>query len=532
RKKIQHKFTQGNFLQARDFVKFLQEYGIRIDEKTLERYEKEGWLLPALRLIIPNELQNKMLILGIEGIKGFYKDKLLEFPKKGDYEPWSNFKHDYKKGEFHDKKMIFYHSFQIMQVQNIIKNKKVCFTYYDSYHEDDLQKVISNIKQNREWRNESFVRTPIYQIKNIGLLMILEEAYKFHGFGSMSTQSFRKGDNFKQWVKWKKTKFSAKKLLSQCGLTIDEVSKLYDNYATEAHLIDPLGKWYDLTRIMRPSVTGNLKGEALLAQFYYKICRMLSYFIYDLTKKIMPEPDTIYDADNGEWKKSIYSDPFDYTTRKTQRGIIRYFTRDTTQRIILLVEGETEVQIIKKICERLQVDLEDDGINLVNYEGVSNLTVRKLKDSIQISNRDNVPMFIISDNEVNSKEKIKRIKSAVKTKEFDFHVWDESFEADNFGFKKVLKYISEYLKKENKELTKKEVAYYQKKGHTLVHAIEKAYSKKYHSDIYNIIPNKSNISFELMKNRFNKISRDKKIGNPYPIEKVMEQVFRLIPYWG
>lgn len=530
RKKLEHRFTQGEFLEPRDFVRFLKDHGIEIDETKLERYEKEGWLLPAFRIKIPEELRKKGLMLGIDGIKAFYKDKLLEFPKKGDYETWNSYKHDYKKGELQDKKLIFYHSFQILQVQNIIRHKRFSFTYYDSYTDEDLQKIVSNIKQSRESNKKYFFTWSLSQIENIGLLMLLEEPYRFHSFGSMTRSVFRKSDGFKAWIKWRRTRFSAQKLLKQSGLSIDEIRKLYDQFATQSHFINPLERWYDLTRIMRPSVIEKLRGPALLAQFYYKICMLLGSFIYDLTKEIMHEPDTIFDGTKGAWKTSIYSDPFDYTTRKTQRGIIRYFTRDTTMRILLLVEGPTEVEIVKKVCERLDVDLEDDGIILINYEGVPNLTVRKLKDSIQISKHDNVPMFIIADNECNAKEKINKIKEKI-TSEFDFHIWNKSFEEDNFGFRKVFSYVSEQLKKQGKELSRKEIAEYLRKGNTLMNSIKKAYGKKYHSDIYSII-SKPSISLELTKNRFKRMSTEKKKGKPYPIEQVMERVFHMIPYWG
>ena len=34
-----------------------------------------------------------------------------------------------------------------------------------------------------------------------------------------------------------------------------------------------------------------LEGNALIAQEYYELCRMLSFFIYDLTGEKMLDPD-------------------------------------------------------------------------------------------------------------------------------------------------------------------------------------------------------------------------------------------------
>lgn len=161
RKKLNSRFTQGEFFQPREFVKFLEKHDIRIMVDQLERFEREGWLQPAFRINLTEKLQKKGLMLGIDGIKAFYKDGFIEFPKKGGYQPWSNFKHDYKKGEMHDKKLMYYHSFQLLQVQNILNKKKFSFIYYDSYADEDLKKVLENIKKSRDWGEKSFRNDPL-----------------------------------------------------------------------------------------------------------------------------------------------------------------------------------------------------------------------------------------------------------------------------------------------------------------------------------------------------------------------------------
>lgn len=531
RRKLNNRFTQGEFFEPRDFVKFLEKHDIRIREEQLERFEKEGWLLPAFRINLTEELQKSGLMLGNEGIKSFYKDGLVEFPKKGDYQPWDNFKHDWKKGEMHDKKLIYYHSFQLLQIQNILRSKKFSFMYYDSHTDESLQKVLSNIKRSREWYERSFHKDLLSSTKTIGLFMLLEEPYRYQSFGHFSTPIFRKSDGFESWVKWRREKYDAQKLLKDSGLTVDEVRKIYDRFATQGHLHDPLEKWYDLTRIMRISVLEKLKGAPLTAQFYYSIARMLAHFLYDLNKEIMYEPDTIFDGRRGEWKKNIYSDPFDYVTRKTQRGIIRYFVRDITTRLYLLVEGETEEKVVRKIFENLDIDTDDDSITIFNYGGVQHLRSKNIKSIIETANKDKISIFIIADNEGNAKHKIESMKKLVLS-EFEYHIWNKDFESDNFGRDRLLKLVNFHLKKHNQKILSREVSTKQKQGIALIHAIELAYGSKYHSDIYKKIPKKSDLSLELMQPRLKMISRKKKTGKPLPIENVLEQVFRMVPYWG
>lgn len=532
RKKLNHRFTQGDFLEPRQFIKFLKEHKIDITEKTLERYEKEGWLPPVFRIIISDQLQKSTLFLGIEGIKAFHKDGFIEFPKKGDYEPWSNFKHDYKKGERHDKKLMFYHPFQLIQVLHIIQSKKFSFTYYDSDTKKDIEKRVSAIKKWRNLRRKNFKTATDDLTQKIGFLMLLEEPYKFHAFGSMSIMHLKRGSNFTSWARWKNKTFSPKKLIQQHGLTIGDIEKMYENIGLRGHFIDPLDHWYDLTRIMRPSILNRLKGESLTAQFYYHMARMIAYLYYDLTKKILKEPDMFFDGSDGKWKKNIYSDPFDYATKKTQRGIIRFFVRDPTTRIFLLVEGDTEERIIGEIFAKLDVSMTDDGINVINCKGVANIEEKKLRGIIQTANQDHTSMYIIADNENKSKRKVEKIKSQIHS-DFGSHVWRKSFEEDNFEKSKVVALVNSYLKKYGESLSGKEIRTQQKPGKALVKSIEDAYGKKYRKNLYRVIrKKKSDFSSELMKPRIKKISRSKKVGSPSEIEKVLDEVFKMVPNWG
>lgn len=533
RKKMKHRFTQGDFLSHKEFVKFLEEHDIKIREDMLERFEKEGWLQPAFRLVLTKQLQKSGLFLGMEGFKSFYNDGLMEFPKKGDYEPWSNFKHDYKKGEHHDKKLMYYHPFQIMQVLNIIQSKKFNFMYYDSDRSNEIKKKISNIKKIRTFGKKRFEKTTEELTNRIGFLMLLEEAYRFHAFGSISTSIMRRRNTyFDSWVKWKTKTFSPKELIRQNGLSVGEVKNLYKQVGLDGHFMDPLERWYDLTRIMRPSVLKKLKGKSLTAQFYYNISRMVSFLYYDLTKKILWEPDTYFDGRHGDWKKDIYSDPFDYATRKTQRGIIRYFVRDPTTRIFFLVEGDTEEKVIEQIFEKLQVSMKDDGINVINCKGIGNMEEQKLEGIIKTANQDNVSMYVLADNEGKSVRKVGNIKKRITT-DFGSHIWKKSFEEDNFGRRNVINLVNSYLKRRGEVLTDKEVKEQHKQGKALVKSIELAYGKKYRKNIYRVIrKRKPDFSLELMSPRLKKISRRKKIGNSYEIEKIVDEVFNMVPHWG
>lgn len=192
-------------------------------------------------------------------------------------------------------------------------------------------------------------------------------------------------------------------------------------------------------------------------------------------------------------------------------------------------EGVAIVKVIKKICEKLDIDLEDEGINLVNYRGIENLTTRGVQQTIQIANKDNIPIFIIADNEHNAANKINRVRNSILSK-FDFHIWNKDFEYDNFGIERVMRLVNKYLKKHNQKLSKKDISKLLEKN-SLIRAIELAFRNKYKEDIYQKIPRKPDISLKLMEWQLRNMAKTHELGKNLPIENVMRKAFRLHTQW-
>ena len=535
RRKLNHRFPQGTFLNPKEFVKFLKRHGIIVTEKNLEEYEREGWLQPAFRIVVHKQLQNGLLRTANDNIKRLYRSGSIELPKRGDYEPWDNFRANYKKGKQRDKKTMHYHQFQILQVKNILDSKKIQFMYFDSYKKHDLEKIMANAATRKKINDGRFDLLLLSETENIGLLMLLEEPYRFYGFGSILL-SYENDNRFELWIKWRK-KFSAIQFLKNNGFSEEQIRMLHREFVTRAHRLDPLKRWYDLIRIMRLSTIEKLEGDALTAQLYYGIIRMLAQFLYDLTGEKMDEPDLLFDSTSGEWKKDVYSNPFDYATRKTQRGIIRKFVGDPTTRLFILVEGDTEEKVIKKIFERLHISITDDGIHIINCEGVKNMVAKKLKDTIRLANRDHIAMYVIADNEGNLESQTKIMQGRIETA-FDYHIWDTSFEEDNFGKRKVVALINSYLKKYGQNLSYDEIDAEQKTGKALVRSIEKAYiskyrrTNKYHEKLCETIGiSKPDISLKLMESRIEEIAPDSNVGTQTKIERVLRVALDMIPSW-
>ena len=529
RQKLAHRFVQNNFLSAKKFIEFLRKHQIIIYERDLEVYEREKWIQPAFRLINIEQATVETYYRP-EDINVLYNDGFIEFPRFGDYEPWSNFNLDNNSGVWQPKKISYYHKFQILQIKNILQSKRFCFTYFDSFERSDLEMLMNNFQREKCFSNTTPSSSLFDKIENIGLLMLLEEPYSLHAFGKITLPT-NMNDGIDEWFKWKK-QFSANDLLQNSGFSIEQVRGLRDHFATQANRLDPLRAWYDLIRIMKITTIEKLEGEALTAQLYYGIIRMIMLFLHDLTGEKIQEPDVLSGSNTGKWKNSVYSDPFDYGSRKTHRGIIARFIRDPTTRLYLIVEGDTEEIIIKKIFEKWNVNMEDEGICLINSKGIANMRSTILAPIIQSATRDFIAIYMIADNEEKSQAKINVINDSVTTK-FDFHVWQKNFEEDNFDSTNVIDLVNSYLRPQGKIVTYEEVGTLQQSGNALIKSIEQAYGKKYEGNLYNNMGvKKPEISLKLMESRLSNTSLTSQVDAPIKIEDVLRKALDLIPSWS
>ena len=56
RKKLERPYMLHGFDNVDQFVRRLEKHGITVRKRNLEEYECEGWLQPAFRLVLPEEL--------------------------------------------------------------------------------------------------------------------------------------------------------------------------------------------------------------------------------------------------------------------------------------------------------------------------------------------------------------------------------------------------------------------------------------------------------------------------------------------
>jgi len=199
-----------------------------------------------------------------------------------------------------------------------------------------------------------------------------------------------------------------------------------------------------------------LKNDAFYTQKCYELSWMLANFIYDLTGERVLKPDDIIDGNGyGAWKKGIYGDPFDYTTKKTQKSILDKFLVDRPFRAGIIFEGETEKVVIDEILRALRVNKERDGFFQYNAKGISNI-VKNMIALYNLAKLEDISLFVILDNDNHAKtDKIRKVlEESFKLEAIK--IWKHDFEYENFDFDQLLNEINHKLKENKLKTIEKE----------------------------------------------------------------------------
>jgi hypothetical protein len=348
-----------------------------------------------------------------------------------------------------------------------------------NYNSDDIRARINSILEREK---KSIVKT---WIPWIGLLILLDDYYgpfiksvPLNPY-DISTRIERINRN----EEWRK-KFSPNRILFLSSMKLEDIKQFYEWFSFHTRNIDPLSKWFILQQILKVSRRYQPENKALLAQDYYAYLFMLASFIYDLSGEKILDPDDILDGEGGSWKVRIFGEPFDYTTKKTQNQILKYFLIDRPYELVFLVEGETEEKVIELILKARGVDLEKDGFFVYNIKGKNNL--EHLKPLFRVSQLIDISIFAMIDDDKDVDESLLKMKQGAEelgyTKEIMVRKWDRDFESENFGIDKVIEKINQILSengytKVNKEQVEKRM---KSTGDALVKAAENVISMLNH----------------------------------------------------
>ena len=228
-------------------------------------------------------------------------------------------------------------------------------------------------------------------------------------------------------------------------MTPEDCKRLYECLLFRASWIDPLERWYELVEFVSYEQKKKLKGDALLAQSFYAMARMVRLFYRDITGEKLPKP-----TEGGGFDPNKFYG-FDITEdglRHLEYLANRYHL-NPRPRLILVVEGKGEEEQLPRLArELLGHPFPLVGIQVYNLSGVGNFAGRKRQDKygalekfIDDYHSRQTIVFVLLDNEGRVPQVRNRLLKAPSpshpgrkiTTEKYVHVWEKNIEFDNFG---------------------------------------------------------------------------------------------------
>lgn len=518
---IESEYPQYSLFTESDFRRFLDSRGINIRTENLEHFEKEGFLLPVIRLNRPKSDGPGQKYSGVStdafSIKGYIDGGYVEFPTRDNFREWDSYRDGYEYSV-----VMLYHPYQILIMQKLLSSVSSLLKYPLLENVEEYQRRFDEIKPFYDQSKAYFLKRKPQLMKRIGLFFNLQDAYQPIYRRSYIPDWRGLEDSFERWKTWKEEQFSPEALLKSSRYSIEAIINYRNWLAAQVKFIDPIKNFYMLFRLIPYRKRMKLSGKALLAQDYYEFIGILNLYLKDLTGKNQPDPDDILDGRGGAWKKDFYGDPFTYSDPQVQRKIVEDYISNSLPKLLLLVEGDTEEESIPIIANAMNFYFWATGVEIYNYEGTGGLKGQNIRGTIDATKKHGTKCFIISDNDERAQEYINDLKREGLLNDGEYAIWEKEYEEDNFGLDEILEIINAALIENGMEIFEKQLVEEEiRSTKFLMKSFEDAFWKKYRASLYLYI-SKPKIGNLLGLKRAQLIREEIKRGDYKPTRKIEE----------
>lgn len=472
-------FHQNFPLDANKFIDYCKKRGLNIDREYLEYLEKKRLFIPIMRV-------KDLYVDNTTDLKELYSDGCVIDPRQEKFTPWKEY---YIKKDGYREEIVhtYYHPYQIYNLMYVLNSTRIrVSSMILEKNENEILGVLKPYKKYLDIRCEIIRKYSKKDELFVELLLFIQNKYlprvKQPGHIRIGNIYSPLDNNlFEKWDELQK-KIVPKEIFSSLGINIEKIKDFRRSIGGQGSFIDPLENWYDLIKYINYDKKQKLKGKALLAQDFYIISDMLALFLEDLTGEKQLETGSLSDSMQGRGIKRIYGKELNYIDRDILIRILREYGINPRPRLVLIVEGYTEETVFPIISNAMGIPFERFEIEIINIRGVDKslgeLIVYHSTPSIYQVNKkyhihpERTKVFIIFDNEGNSKwikhpdkeiekmmkdvlEIIKKKKKKTNSKidktflkdTVKYHIWDKSFEYDNFNDEELSIELNKYGKR-------------------------------------------------------------------------------------
>lgn len=484
-------FPQLGLLDPMRFRNFASERGLSVHEKDLETWDRLGILHPIIKVRCPftyhlvtgrqpdgtvqydpqpldQESQAGDDVIKVYDTWSFGPEELRKWqgreeelvicPSVEAFQPWSELmeKDDEMPGVIFETVGMFYHAYQIFQIREVHRLCHQTFSWPDFTLTHEIWQQWGDWqRKSLEGASENLKGAEVDFLRRLALLLPIEDRYLPRIRGRFTSYGWH-SNGITDWDQWAKT-FRPDMALQESGLTVEEVQQIRRDFALQGKQIDPNYAWYCLIRHMTFDQRVRLKKEALLAWDYYEVAEILGLFLEDLTGERQPHVDDLVSWPGGEWKKNIYGvapEEFDYQKGNALPGMLRHYGLDPRFKVLFAVEGESEIEFIKRWCEQRGIDLRVFGIRLFLLGG-DELRSPRTPQHLQHARNEGAITVIAIDEEGERSNRAEQLKEWVEDRlidrvfdasELNDHqtvpiggiLWKPCFEDANFTFEELL----------------------------------------------------------------------------------------------
>ncbi|RKX45039.1 MAG: hypothetical protein DRP27_05150 [Thermotogae bacterium] len=549
---LQEAFYQNFPLEVNKFIGYCKERGLNVNRGYLEDIEREGLFRPIMRV-------DGYYVNNTTDLKELYENGRVIDPRQKGFVPWANY---YEKRERYREEIVhsYYHPYQIYFLKKVLEvglrlspfnipqnNDELVLTIREreKYMSDYLGKLRKDSK-----KHEKFVELLLF-IQNKYLPLVKQPGH------IIVTGEIVTGE---RWYDLQK-KVIPKEIVSALSLEAEEIDEYRGSIGRDGLYIDPLRAWYDLIKYIKYDKRQKLRGKALLAQDFYLISDMLALLLEDLTGKKQLETGSLDDTMKGCGVIRVYGKELNYVDRDVLMRFLREYGINPRPRLVLIVEGDTEEVAFPIIANAMDIPLESCGIQIINIHGVDKhpralIVDYSTPDIYQVDKEyyihpERTKVFIIFDREGNERwikrfikdpddeieKMMKDVLSIIKQKKKNtsaktndifhkhtvkYHIWNKSFEYDNFSDKELSHELNEYGVKHGYQfnITPSEIKncrYGNKNLKTFLESRPPDYTSLNKREFGEQIGNFIAKEIKERRNRFE---------NQRPVEKVLEEIIR------
>lgn len=467
----EEQFIQCAPVSADNFVSLCTNCDLQIGKHDLEMLEREGVFYPLIRVQFPKYIQkirrlsnDEYEILGPldegepwdgetqeayggfcfikEAVEDYYREGLLWRPEDRSFEPWKNFSDE------DGQRLVesFYSPFQVYHLSTLWERTSISIPliWWGSLDEDERQEKALELAEIGKQCKKNWAEGGDRFTQAVEVCIAIANRYYPNTRSDRRTITFSMPlDSEWDWRKYCR-QWNAKEEISKLNVSPETLRELQRDMAGDAQHIDPIGDWYSLVQFVSLGKKEKLKGKALLAQKLYAMEMMLRLFFQDVTGERLVPPDDV-----GP-KHYYYGDGVSERELEFLEYLANQFNLNPRPRLILVVEGNGELDQIPRIAQAIGYSLDRVGIRLEFLGGISEFTGDKMEGKsggrlarfIDYHHQLQTLVYCMLDHENGSpkiKEQLLKIRSRYPhssrfiTKEEYLFIWEKNFEFDNFS---------------------------------------------------------------------------------------------------